>query len=164
MCQSPHLHSTVNYELFITEKYFTVQRIKMSSFWSRSCVLKVAEQKGPHQAFQKTLFFDVAGTCVHEDSSCSSLVCHTVDMQMVLVHHYVHPGYECWDLICWQNPVNTVDTWHWDELWQSMHNSQVSLWHTESDKSAVWAVIPKQKILTTVHTERKVNNSTVQDT
>jgi hypothetical protein len=141
MCQYPHLHTTFPYELFITEKCFAMKRNIMSSFWSRRCVLKVAEQKGPHQSFQKTLFFDVAGTCVHEDSSYSSLVCHTVDMQMVPVHHYVHPGYECWDLICWQNPVNTLDTWHWDELWQSMHKSQVSLWHTESDRMNEWMFI-----------------------
>lgn len=113
--------------------YFTVTRIILASL-STTILSSRWQNKGPHLSFQQTLFLYAAGTYVHEDSSYSSLACHTADMQMVHVHYCVHPGCGCWDLICWQNSVNNVDTWHWDGLWQSMHNSQVSLWHRESDQ------------------------------
>jgi len=105
MCQYPKFHYAFPCEFsYLRRHYGRLKLVEMLHFiikdynvffLNKMSPLKVEEQESQHQSFQKTLFFDVAGTCVHEDSFYSSLVCHTVDMQMVLVHHCVHHGCGC---------------------------------------------------------------------
>jgi len=74
--------------------YFTVKKIILASL-STTFQSSGWQNKGPHLSFQQTLFLYAAGTYVHEDSSYSSLACHTADMEMAHVHYCVHPGCGC---------------------------------------------------------------------